>query len=232
MPPCIAITPCRTLPDYEESIHRAGGDARVLDWTSHPIDEIVAGCAGILLTGGVDVDPIHYGEDRHPAVVEVDETRDRYELALARAAVAAGVPLLAICRGMQVLNVALGGSLIQDIPTQIASEVNHSITNPKQAFAHEVWVTPGSRLWTLMQEEIEEGDALKVNSRHHQSLSRVAEGFDVTATAPDGVIEAVERRGTDFCLAVQWHPENFWRSGEFRPLFEGFLAACADRSAG
>jgi putative glutamine amidotransferase len=89
-----------------------------------------------------------------------------------------------------------------------------------------VWVTPNSLLWTLMRESIEEGDALKVNSRHHQSVQRLADGFEVTATAPDGIVEAIERKGSRFCLAVQWHPENFWRTGEFRPLFEGFVAAC------
>jgi putative glutamine amidotransferase len=98
--------------------------------------------------------------------------------------------------------------------------------NPKNAVAHEVWVIPGSLLWTLMRESIEEGDTLKVNSRHHQSVQRLAAGFDVTATAPDGIIEAMERPSSRFCLAVQWHPENFWRTGEFRPLFEGFIAAC------
>ena len=226
MPPVIALAPCRTLPDYEESVRRAGGEPRVLDYESDPVEQVVAWCDGILLPGGVDVHPARYGEAPHPTVTEVNEGRDEYEVALVRAALAADVPLLAICRGMQVLNVAAGGTLVQDIPSQITTDVKHAIVNPKNAIAHEVWVTPTSRLWALMRESIEEGDALQVNSRHHQGVQRLAPGFDVTATAPDGVIEAMERTTGRFCVGVQWHPENFWRTGEFRPLFEGFIEAC------
>ena len=226
MPPRIAIAPCRTLPDYEASVRLAGGDARVLDWIADPVDQVIASCDGLLLPGGVDVQPGLYGEPPHPTVTEVNEARDAYEIALVRAALAADVPVLAICRGLQVLNVAAGGTLVQDIPSQITTDVRHAVDFPKDAVAHEVWVTPNSLLWTLMRESIEEGDALKVNSRHHQSVQRLADGFEVTATAPDGIVEAIERKGSRFCLAVQWHPENFWRTGEFRPLFEGFVAAC------
>jgi len=92
--------------------------------------------------------------------------------------------------------------------------------------AHEVWITKGSRLSALMQEQLGESEVLQVNSRHHQAVGQVAAGFNVTATAPDGVIEAIERPDARFCLAVQWHPENFWRTGEFRSLFEEFVKAC------
>ena len=226
MPPVIAVAPCRTLPDYEESVRRGGGQPRILDYQSDPVDRVLAWCAGILLPGGIDVHPARYGEEPHATVKETSQERDEYETALIRAAIAADVPLLAICRGMQILNVAAGGTLVQDIPAQIATDVTHAVNIPKHAIAHEVWVTPNSLLWTLMRESIEEGDALKVNSRHHQSVQRLADGFEVTATAPDGIVEAIERKGSRFCLAVQWHPENFWRTGEFRPLFEGFVAAC------
>lgn len=226
MPPVIAVAPCRTLPDYEESVRRAGGEPRVLDHQADRVDQVVTWCDGVLLPGGVDVHPARYGEAPHPTVTEVNEARDEYEIALARAVLEADVPLLAICRGIQVLNVAGGGTLVQDIPSQITTDVKHAVVNPKNAIAHEVWVTPGSLLWALMRESIEEGDALKVNSRHHQSVQRLAPGFEVTATAPDGIIEAIERKTGRFCLGVQWHPENFWRTGEFRPLFEGFVAAC------
>jgi len=226
MPPVIAVAPCRTLPDYEESVRRAGGEPRILDYAQDPIDQVVTWCDGILLPGGIDIHPARYGVSPHPSVTEVSEARDEYEVALIRAALAADVPLLAICRGMQMLNVAMGGTLVQDIPSQIPSDVTHAVSNPKNAIAHEVWVTPGSRIWALMRESLEEGDALKVNSRHHQGVERVAAGFEVTATAPDGIIEAIERAPARFCVGVQWHPENFWRTGEFRPLFEGFIAAC------
>jgi putative glutamine amidotransferase len=227
MPPVIAVAPCRTLPDYEESVRRGGGEPRVIDYLANPVGEVLTWCDGVLLPGGIDMHPARYGEASHPTVTEVNEARDEYEIALVRAALEADIPLLAICRGMQVLNVAAGGSLVQDIPSQITTDVKHAVVNPKNAIAHEVWVTPGSLLWALMRESIEEGDALKVNSRHHQSVQRLAAGFEVTAMAPDGVIEAIERKPGRFCLGVQWHPENFWRTGEFRPLFEGFVTACA-----
>jgi putative glutamine amidotransferase len=125
---------------------------------------------------------------------------------------------------MQVLNVAMGGSLIQDVPSEIAGALAHSVVEPRFAIAHEVWVSKGSRLWSIMEEQLD-GESLQVNSRHHQAVRRVAPGFEVSATAPDGVIEAIERLGSRYCLAVQWHPENFWRTGEFRALFETFVGA-------
>jgi putative glutamine amidotransferase len=125
---------------------------------------------------------------------------------------------------MQVLNVAMGGSLVQDIPSEVTGALDHAIREPRFHIAHEVWVSKGSMLWTIMQDDLD-GESLSVNSRHHQSVKRVAEGFEVSATAPDGVIEAIERPGSRYCIAVQWHPENFWRTGEFRPLFESFLRA-------
>ncbi len=226
MAPLIAVAPCRALPDYLESVHRAGGEARTLDRAADTVDQVMTWCRGLLLTGGVDLDPERYGEPRHPSVQDVDTERDEYELALARRALDADLPVLAICRGLQVLNVAAGGTLVQDIPDQISGAAEHWVRAPLYAMAHEVWLTRGSVVWTLMQEELHEGDALGVNSRHHQSVQRVADGFEAVATAPDGVIEAVERRGARFCVGVQWHPENFWRTGEFRPLFEGFVDAC------
>ena len=226
MPPRIAIAPCRTLPDYEASVRLAGGDARVLDWIADPVDQVIASCDGLLLPGGVDVQPGLYGEPPHPTVTEVNEARDAYEIALVRAALAADVPVLAICRGLQVLNIAAGGTLIQDIPSQVAGALTHTIPTPKDAIAHEVRVSPDSRLAALMQDALAGTDTLKVNSRHHQSVRRVADGFTVTASAPDLVVETLERQGARFCVGVQWHPENFWRTGEFRHLFEGFVAAC------
>jgi putative glutamine amidotransferase len=97
---------------------------------------------------------------------------------------------------------------------------------PPCAIAHEIWVSKNSRLWTLMQDKMVDADTCSVNSRHHQAIRKVAPGFEVTATAPDGVIEAIECPNSTFCLGVQWHPENFWRTGEFRPMFEGFIEAC------
>ena len=129
---------------------------------------------------------------------------------------------------MQVLNVACGGTLVQDIPSQIAGASGHRFDVPPHQpsrCAHEVWVDKDSLLARLIGDRLRDQDACDVNSRHHQAVKDVAPGFRVSATAPDGVIEAIEDPAARFCLGVQWHPENFWRTGEFRALFEGFLEA-------
>jgi putative glutamine amidotransferase len=218
----IGITPCNRLNDYLESVRRAGGDPRVLSADATPTLE---GLDGILFTGGGDVDPTHYQQARHPHTNEPDASRDAYELALAKLALEQDAPMLAVCRGLQVVNVAAGGTLIQDIPSQVNQALAHQVDSPPFALAHEVWVSPGSVLSRVMHEELEDGEVLQVNSRHHQAVERTASGFDVAATAPDGVVEAIERPDSRFCLAVQWHPENFWRTGEFRSLFEEFVKA-------
>lgn len=142
-----------------------------------------------------------------------------------RQAVRADVPLFAICRGIQVLNVALGGTLVQDIPSEVPNALPHDVREPRVAIAHDVWMFGESLLEHLMRERIEEGDEIPVNSRHHQAIRQPAPGLVVTGTAPDGVIEVVEDPDRRFCLGVQWHPENFYRTGEFSPLFEGFVKA-------
>ena len=222
--PTIAITPCRQMSDYLESVRRAG--ATVLEVS---VDEdaraLVARVDGVVLTGGGDVAPELYGGAPHGTYAAAEPGRDAFEIALVRAATEAGLPIFAICRGMQVLNVALGGDLVQDIPTEVNGALNHDLREPRFAIAHEVWASKGSRLSALMQEKLEDAESCPVNSRHHQAVRHLGEGLEVVATAPDGVIEAVERPGA-FCLGVQWHPENFWRTGEFRPLFEGFVDAC------
>lgn len=227
MNPVIGIAPCRKLPDYVESVRRAGGEPRILERTAGSPAYTIASIKGLLLTGGGDVDPARYKQQRHAALEEAEPGRDDHEIELVNSALEADIPLFAVCRGIQVLNVARGGTLIQDIPSQVPGALEHSVDVAPYAIAHEIWVTSGSLLWKLMQEKLGEGDACAVNSRHHQAVERVAEGFVVTATAPDGVIEAIEYAPARFCLAVQWHPENFWRTGEFRPLFEGFIEACS-----
>jgi putative glutamine amidotransferase len=177
----------------------------------------------------VDVDPARYGEARLASVPPVDPVRDDFEIALIREATATGLPIFGICRGLQILNVAFGGNLFQDVPSQTPSTIQHSKATPLCAIAHEVWITRGSKLASLMSEKLAETDSCAVNSRHHQAVKHLAEGFEVTATAPDGIVEAIEHRTLPFCLAVQWHPENFWRTGEFRELFEGFVDVARQR---
>ena len=150
--------------------------------------------------------------------------RDAFELELARRALDADLPMLAICRGIQVLNVARGGTLIQDIPQEIPTAGTHVLRDPPFAIAHDVWVAPGSLLARLLQDRLED-ESCSVNSRHHQAVKRLGDGLALAATAPDGIIEAVEAPASRFCLGVQWHPENFYRTGEFSALFEGFVHA-------
>ena len=207
-------------PDYRAALERAGAEVRELIPAQDGLPEALDRCDGVLLTGGADVDPAEYGEPiQHPSV-EVDA----YELALARAALERDLPLLAICRGAQVLNVAAGGTLVQDIPTQHPTTIAHSIERPKDALVHDVILESGTGLAALLHDRLSADGRMRVNSRHHQSVRDVAAGFVISAVAPDGIVEAIERPAARFCLGVQWHPENFWQTGEFRALFDSLVA--------
>ena len=210
-------------PDYRSALEKAG--ARIRELTpADALPQALDDCDGLLLTGGVDVEPALYGQARHPTV-ETDGVRDDYEMELARLALKRDLPVLAICRGVQVLNVAAGGNLVQDIPSAIHTELPHQITMPKAAIAHPVTIADGTCLAGLLSKRLDDRRTLDVNSRHHQSVDRVAPDFVVSATAPDGVVEAIEKPGASFCVGVQWHPENFWRTGEFNELFDGLVRA-------
>jgi putative glutamine amidotransferase len=226
MKPVIGITRCSRLDDYVVSVERAGAEPLVLETSEDPA-AVLDRIDGLLLSGGADVEPGLYGEAAH-RTTDVDAERDRFEIPLSREALARDVPLLAICRGVQVLNVAAGGSLIQDIPTGMGSSLDHAVEQPKHAIAHPISVTAGTRLAAAIGRP---GDleSCPVNSRHHQSVGRVAPSFVVSAVSPDGIVEAIERPTAAFCVGVQWHPENFWRTGEFAPLFDAFVEASRQR---
>jgi putative glutamine amidotransferase len=184
---------------YAESVRRAGGEPVAL----RPGDEaripaLLRECAGFVFSGGDDVAPEYYGEAPHPALGPVDPARDRLEVLLARAAAAEDRPVLGICKGLQVLNVALGGALVQDIPSQVSGAGAHGGMT-----RHAVTVEPG----TLLSRVVGEG-TYEVNSSHHQAASRLGRGLRIAARSPDGVTEALERPGARFLLAVQWHPER------------------------
>jgi putative glutamine amidotransferase len=229
--PLIGLTACKKIEDYRQAVLHVGGEVRVVD-PSMTVDDVFGSIDGLLLTGGEDVSPARYGEQTHPSVVDVDPARDEFEIALIAEGRRRNLPILAICRGIQILNVACGGTLVQDIATEVAGAIDHSWTVPPHKpydLAHEVWIDKDTLLARLMRERLSDTDACEANSRHHQAVKQLAEGFRVSATAPDGVIEAIEDPAARFCLGVQWHPENFWRTGEFRPLFEGFLEASTRR---
>ena len=181
---------------------------------------------GLLLPGGVDVHPSHYGEKAHPKLGGVDDELDEAELVLARWALEDGRPTLAICRGIQLINVAAGGSLYQDLPAQYPGALRHAYPTPEYARdhrAHPIHVEAGTQLVAAMGTQ-----QLEVNSRHHQAVKDLAPGFAITARAPDGVIEGIEEQDAPFVVGVQWHPESLTANDtRMLALFEAFVKACA-----
>lgn len=179
---------------------------------------------GIVFPGGADVAPAEYGEQPLPDLNVVEASRDRTELRLARWAYDSGLPILGICRGQQLLNVALGGSLYQDLRAQGATGLDHSDTDGRSrtALVHSVALEPGSKLAQLIDET-----HLEVNSLHHQAIKSIAPGLLVTGRAEDGVIEAVEADSSRFLIAVQWHPEELTNLDWVSRLFRGFAQAAA-----
>ncbi len=180
---------------------------------------------GLCLAGGVDVDPAEYGESRHADLGSVDSPRDHTELLLAGWALEQDLPVLGICRGIQLLNVAAGGTLYQHIPAQVPGAVRHDHRLQERSWetpSHAVHIEPGSRVAAMVGAE-----QILTNSFHHQSVKDVAPGFEVAGRAEDGVVEAIENRTKPFAVAVQWHPEGMFRSDTYaRRIFEAFVAAC------
>ncbi|HEY4321068.1 MAG TPA: gamma-glutamyl-gamma-aminobutyrate hydrolase family protein [Gemmatimonadales bacterium] len=166
--------------------------------------ELFTDCDGLLLTGGEDIDPAHYGAERHRRLGDIDARRDVNEIAMVAEAQARELPILGICRGIQLCNVALGGTLYQDLPDQRPSDVNHDSPAARDVRCHRVDLTAGSTLAEILGTE-----SLDANSFHHQAIDRLAPGLVATAVAPDGVIEGVESADRkQWIVAVQWHPEE------------------------
>ncbi|MBM3907369.1 MAG: gamma-glutamyl-gamma-aminobutyrate hydrolase family protein [Gemmatimonadetes bacterium] len=185
---------------------------------------VIARVDGLLLTGGEDVDPSRYGADRHPATQKSHALRDATELALVGAARDRRLPVFAICRGLQLLNVALGGTLVQDLNIQRPSELLHAHEHARRDRVHEVTITANTRLARAVG-----GSVIRVNTLHHQAVDRIAPALHVTALAPDDVIEAAESVDENWwVLGVQWHPEELIDTTEpwDRALFAAFATAC------
>lgn len=202
VPPGVADVPLYgVFSEYCESVDDAGGLALMLSRSSDPAS-IVTRVDGLILSGGEDVEPQRYGSEPDPAI-RYDPERDEFELALASAALEAGVPILAICRGCQLLNVAIGGTLVPELPT---ASIDHSWTElHRSERRHGIAVVPGTLLASVLASELRD-HRTSVNSYHHQAIAEPGRGAAVTATAPDGTIEALELPGRDV-LGVQWHPE-------------------------
>lgn len=189
--------------------------------------DILSRVDGLVLTGGEDVEPALYEQERSPKCGTSNTARDRTEIALIKAAAEMKVPVLAICRGPQVLNVALGGSLIQDIPDEVPSALEHNAKHERAGRVHEVNIEPDSLTARAIGET-----TIRVNSLHHQSASRIAPSLRVTARAPDGIVEALESASNDWwVIAVQWHPEEMNESEEEwdRGIFQAFADRLSQR---
>lgn len=217
---------------YIRAVQRAGGVALLIP--PHPdTDALEAVCSrldGLLLSGGCDIDPARYGEASIPACQEPEPARDELELALAAWALDAAVPILGICRGMQLLNVACGGTLYQDLATQQPEAAQHDHAAIGRTFrAHGIRLQEHSRL-----SEILGTSPYTVNSLHHQAVARAGAGVEIVGWSPDGVAEAMEVDGHPFALAVQFHPEELEGDHEHpdapsRALFRAFVQACGER---
>lgn len=212
------------LPGYFEGIEEAGGIPVMLPLTDDPeaVARLAETCDGVLLTGGHDVSPEVYGETPREVCGACCPARDRMERLLLAEALQRDLPVLGICRGIQFLNAALGGTLWQDLPVDYPSEVNHHQTGAYEAPIHTVRLLPGTPLADLLGK-----DVLPVNSYHHQAIHTLAPGLVAMATAPDGIVEAVYEPGKRFVWAVQWHPEFSWKVNEdSRKIFAAFVGAC------
>lgn len=235
--PRIGITPSRrveparaaqiSVPEsYVQAVTAAGGAPFIipLGLSEAVLAEIVPALDGILFSGGGDVHPQVYGSVDHPLVDEVDGDRDRVELCVFSLAAQRQLPFLGICRGFQLVNVALGGTLYEDILDQHPGALDHRYQkgNPRDYLAHPVAVSPHSCLAEIIgKTEVE------VNSMHHQGVRRLAAGLQASAVAPDGIIEAFELPGHPFGMAVQWHPECLPEHPPMQRLFQAFVKAAA-----
>jgi gamma-glutamyl-gamma-aminobutyrate hydrolase PuuD len=201
--------------DYVRAVERAGGRPLLVPPSEGGVEETLDALDGLLFSGGSDLDPSLYDQEPHEETFGIHEERDRAELALLEAALERDMPVLAICRGSQVLNIARGGDLVQHLPDVVGDE-KHKHT--PGAFAdHDVTVEHGSRLASLL------GDRAPVKSHHHQGIGRIGEGLRVAAHAEDGSVEAVEDPGRRFAVGVLWHPE----AGEDARLFEELVREAA-----
>lgn len=216
------------MPSYVKAVAGAGGIPLLipLNLEDDDLADVLRRVDGLVLPGGGDIDPAYYGGQPHDMVYDVDRDRDRVEIGLARLAVRTGKPLLAICRGHQVLNVALGGTMYEDIASQMPGAIRHSYNGNRTDRPHMVRILPGTRLAGIL------GRAeTAVNSIHHQGLKDVAAELTISAHAPDGLVEGVEVEGHPFALGVQWHPENLLEvEPVMRNLFAALVAAAGEEA--
>src|SRR4051812_17754759 len=209
---------------YLEAVEAAGGIPVILPpLPARRLEAIIDRLDGVCLSGGPDIEPACYGAEPHAELGPTEPEVDLFELGLVRAARRRGLPILAICRGMQVLNVARGGSLIQHLPG-MGSDIDHRQTNPASQPSHAVAIASGAKLARIAGAE-----RIEVNSFHHQAIDRIGTGLEPVAWSDDGVIEAVEAPGDAFTIGVQWHAECITDRVEQMALFSGLIEAAERR---
>jgi putative glutamine amidotransferase len=204
---------------YVDSLRRAGAVPVVIPPQPENARELIDSLDGLLLAGGDDCDPAVYGEERHPSVEPMDVRRQANDLSLAKLARDRGIPTLGICLGVQVMNVAAGGTLIQDIESQHETEIEH-VSEPEDRARHDVHIESDTRLAKILGTR-----EINVNSSHHQAIRGVGDGLRVTASAPDGIIEGLEDPQHPFYVGVQWHPEDMPGEDSARRIFGAFVEA-------
>lgn len=208
--------------NYAKAIEKSGGLPLLLPYVEggESVEEFVLRCDGFFFTGGVDIAPEKYGEEKKPACGDVQIYRDELEFKIFSKAFESRKPILAICRGAQLVNVALGGTLYQDLPTEISSDIAHRQKESVHEYSHEINVVNGSPLYALTGRE-----RMKANSFHHQAVKKLGQGLKVMATADDGVVEAVWYDGEQYLRAYQWHPERLYEADDFnKRIFDDFIA--------
>lgn len=212
------------LHTYVHSIEASGGLPLLIPYVKSKelLKEALAFCDGFLFTGGGDADPALYGEVTSPHCGKIEPLRDELDFASLEYALASGSPILGICRGIQILNVALGGTLYQDIPTEYKTEICHSQTNGLHAYSHSVKIEKDTPLYSLVG-----ACEMPSNSFHHQAIKDLGSGLIPMAYADDGIIEAVYSRENAFIRGYQWHPERLFDADDrHKKIFEEFIAAC------
>ncbi len=209
---------------YVDAIQSVGGNPTLLPPTQTHLESLLDVLDGLVFTGGGDIHPIHYNGEDHPTIYGVDDDRDSFEITLAKLALMRKIPILGICRGMQVLAVATGATLIQHVPDVYGDAIEHRLDHPRRPTPHEIEVLPESRLSQLLEQA-----QLEIVSWHHQSVAEVGLDWRLAARSSDGLIEAIEHLHHPWAIALQWHPELSMQNPAHQRFFRSFVSACRIR---
>ena len=214
----------KVLNAYTHAIEKSGGIPVLFPYVDdgETVEHLVDICDGFFFTGGADIDPKRYGEETRETIGDVQEHRDEFEFNVFQRVIKTSKPILAICRGAQLVNVALGGTLYQDIPSEVQTNILHKQSEPKFSHSHDVRIMINTPLYEMMRME-----RIKANSFHHQAIKALGKGLEIMAVAEDGIIEAVYSSGRQYIRAYQWHPERLFEiDTQNRIIFEDFIRVC------